>query len=328
MKLNITLDEALAKASPLLREKIIYSVELVRKSQRIADVYDKNDGFWVGFSGGKDSQALLGIVYLAGAKFKAHYSPTTIDPPEVVKFIRRNYPEVEFGKVEKNIYDMTVQKGLLPTRIIRWCCAEYKEKGGEGKVTLVGVRRQESIKRSKYKDIGLMSRKFSGTMEQFEEYREAQLKKKVVDTNFDQFSEHTEQMVGCINGKDKLIVSPLLDWLDSDVWSFLNDVLQVPHCSLYDEGFSRLGCVGCPMANKHQKRIEFARYPHMKAKWIKTIERIMADKEEGRLGYCNFEIFPNPAEACFEWWISNESFEEWKEKKLHPKLELDFDDEE
>ena len=113
MKLNITLDEALAKASPLLREKMKHSVELIKKAERLSLMYDPKNGFFTAFSGGKDSQALYHITELSGVKFKAHFSPTTVDPPQVIKFIRKNYPDCEFGKVEKNIYDMAVEKQIL-----------------------------------------------------------------------------------------------------------------------------------------------------------------------------------------------------------------------
>ena len=59
-----------------------------------------------------------------------------------------------------------------------------------------------------------------------------------------------------------------------DVWEFLNDVVKVPHCSLYDEGWHRIGCIGCPMSSRKQKMIENERYPHVKRNWIKAIKAI------------------------------------------------------
>ena len=50
--------------------------------------------------------------------------------------------------------------------------------------------------------------------------------------------------------------------------------MEVPHCSLYDEGWRRLGCIGCPMSSAKQKQIENARYPHVKRNWIKAIKAI------------------------------------------------------
>ena len=88
-------------------------------------------------------------------------------------------------------------------------------------------------------------------------------------TNADQ-----EQTLGCISGKESLLISPIIHWSEKDVWEFLNEVIEVPHCSLYDEGWHRLGCIGCPMSSRKQKMIENQRYPHVKRNWIKAIKAI------------------------------------------------------
>lgn len=83
-----------------------------------------------------------------------------------------------------------------------------------------------------------------------------------------------EQTLGCIHGKESLLISPIIYWTEQDVWEFLNDVVKVPHCSLYDEGWHRIGCIGCPMSSHKQKMIENERYPHVKSNWIKAIKAI------------------------------------------------------
>ena len=83
-----------------------------------------------------------------------------------------------------------------------------------------------------------------------------------------------EQTLGCIHGKESLLISPIIYWTEKDVWEFLNDVVRVPHCSLYDEGWHRIGCIGCPMSSHRQKMIENKRYPHIKRGWIKAIKAI------------------------------------------------------
>lgn len=42
-------------------------------------------------------------------------------------------------------------------------------------------------------------------------------------------------MVSCVGGKDKVIISPILAWTDKDVWEFLNK-MGIEHCDLYDKG--------------------------------------------------------------------------------------------
>lgn len=69
------------------------SIDLLKRTEQLALEYSP-DGFHLAFSGGKDSQCLYHIAQMAGVKFKAHYQLTTLDPPELVKFIKDNYPDV------------------------------------------------------------------------------------------------------------------------------------------------------------------------------------------------------------------------------------------
>lgn len=55
------------------------------------------------------------------------------------------------------------------------------------------------------------------------------------------------------------ILLPIRTWSDSDVWRFLREN-NVEVCSLYSEGFKRLGCIGCPLARGSRLR-DFARWP-------------------------------------------------------------------
>ena len=117
--------------------KLQHSIDLLKKSERLALQYS-DKGFYLAFSGGKDSQALYHVAKLAEVKFEAHYSITTLDPPELVHFIRRNYPDVINDRPELTFQRLCISKKALPTRIMRFCCAELKEPKGAGTVTLTG----------------------------------------------------------------------------------------------------------------------------------------------------------------------------------------------
>lgn len=132
MRCGITLEEALDRARPGLRYRIETSVNLLRKAQKIALTYDSEDGFFLAFSGGKDSQVLYHIAELAGVKFKAHFSPTTVDLPQLIRFIRTKYPEVLFEKVDKSMFQAAKEVGMVPTMKLRWCCEKFKENAGGG----------------------------------------------------------------------------------------------------------------------------------------------------------------------------------------------------
>ena len=98
MKPIIALAEALERASEGLRKKMLHSVELLQKAEKIALNYDAENGYYLAFSGGKDSQALFHMTQLAGVKFCGHMNLTSVDPPEVIRFVKKNYPEVELIK--------------------------------------------------------------------------------------------------------------------------------------------------------------------------------------------------------------------------------------
>lgn len=279
-----------------LTEKIEYSINLLKKSEKMALEMDPENGFYLAFSGGKDSQVLYHLAVMGGVKFKAHMNLTSLDPPEVIRFVKQHYSKVELIKPKMSIYDIVKQRGCLPTKKIRWCCEEFKEMSGAGKVTLIGIRREESARRSKRNEVEMDNYKFSGS--------------------FDQWSEHREKMVTCVRGKDKILVSPILYWTSRDVWEFLNSN-NIPHCGLYDKGYKRIGCILCPMSNYKQKIREIRDYPHVKRNWIKAIEWMMENK------WTEKRLADNP-EMAFKWWISGKSFKQfYADEYLQQKIDFE-----
>ena len=228
MNIKITLAEALNRASARLRKKMLHSVELLQKAEKIALNYDAEQGYFLAFSGGKDSQALYHIAQLAGVRFQGHMNLTSVDPPEVIRFVKKNYPEVELNKPGKSIFQSAVERQILPTMRVRWCCAEYKETAGAGKVTLIGIRKAESSRRAKRNEVEINNRKFSGNLDGLEEYRQEQkakrIRRKSKEDGVNITNADEEQTLGCIHGKESLLISPIIYWTEQDVWEFLNDV--------------------------------------------------------------------------------------------------------
>lgn len=287
-------------------QKLEHSIQLLRKSESLALRYS-DDGFFLAFSGGKDSQALYHVAKMAGVKFKAHYQLTTLDPPEVVRFIRSHYPDCSIERPRMTFSQLCIHKKLLPTRVMRFCCAELKETKGAGTVTLTGVRRAESARRAQHKEV----------------IRRSNNKQRNVggdgETMLDQFNREREiEGVQCIKGKDKIVINPIIEWSDKDVWHFLNNVAKVEHCSLYDEGWHRLGCLFCPISNKKTIIMEMHRYPKYYDMMLRTIARIRAAG-----GLAEAEGFTDA--EVFDWWVSKISFEKWKANKTR-QLTIDYDD--
>ena len=108
------------------------------------------EGYYLAFSGGKDSVVLYNLAVKADVKFDAHYCVSPIDPPQIYKFIKEHYPSVQWDYHARGFWKMVVRKGL-PMRQSRWCCQVIKEAGGAGRVVMVGNRRVEGVIRRNQK---------------------------------------------------------------------------------------------------------------------------------------------------------------------------------
>lgn len=210
------------------------------------------------FSGGKDSIALYRVCEIEGIVPEWHYHVTTIDPPELVQFIRREYPPVIFDRPRYgNFFKRANEKNVLPSRKYRWCCDEYKESRGPLNCTWVtGVRREESPSRR-------------------------------VDT-----------VVGLHRRTRRVHVRPLSNWDSESLWNFVHDE-KLAYPSLYDEGFKRLGCVGCPLASRQNREKEMLRWPRIGDKWKQLVFRFY----EQRAPWDKFKS-------------KEEFFEAWMDRKI------------
>jgi phosphoadenosine phosphosulfate reductase len=241
---------------------------LVERACALLRLHQPEGDYYGAFSGGKDSCVIKELARLAGVRVTWHYNVTTIDPPELVRFIKREHPDVQWNKPKHGNFFHRMEKKGFPTRVARWCCDEYKESvAPRGSVMIFGVRAAESPRR----------------------------KAAWQDVTF-----HTRTKAWC--------VSPILSWSDADVWEFIRS-RGLPYCSLYDEGFKRLGCIGCPMARAAGKRKEFDRWPKFEVLWRRAFQRIWERRSgslqrDGRVWFGN--VYFTGWEQMWEWWLSND----------------------
>lgn len=248
-----------------LEEKIESAIALIQTYEGQA-LQLSPDGYYVAFSGGKDSIVMAKLFEMAGVKFQLWYNNVTIDPPELVQFIKREYPQAKWNNPTKNLPLSMPDVGMPPTRIARWCCEIYKEQGGNGLFKAIGVRAEESARRK-------------GRWSEITAHRE------------------TKNPIMC----------PIVYWTESDIWQFIRGN-QMPYCSLYDEGFHRLGCVGCPMA-RAQRFEQFKRWPKYEKMWRRGFQRLHekfkgVPKKNG--GERSIERFKTPEEH-FNHWMNDKS---------------------
>ena len=80
-------------------------------------------------------------------------------------------------------------------------------------------------------------------------------------------NEESRDIIEYCYQRRKTVLNPIIDWDDSEVWEFIHEY-NVPYCELYDCGYKRLGCIGCPMST-HRKE-ELDRYPAIKKIYLIT----------------------------------------------------------
>lgn len=244
-------------------------------------MFEPDDGYYLCFSGGKDSSVIKALADMAGVKYDAHYSLTSVDHPELVRFIKDKHPDVLFevprykDGTRITMWNLIPRKKMPPTRVVRYCCDSLKEHGGEGRFCITGVRHAESAKRATRGGL---------------EAANGSSRKRI---QLDPDNPDNEEMVRICPTKGKHIINPIIDWEEDDVWEFIK-AYNVPYCTLYDKGYKRLGCIGYPMSTN--KKNELEAYPKYKQAYIRAFDRMLKNRKE----VADWET----GQDVYNWWIS------------------------
>lgn len=291
------------------KDKVQTAIERFKDFELI-DKKVANEGFFIAFSGGKDSVVVKKLADMAGVKYDAHYSLTSVDPPELVRFISEKYPDVSIDKPrfpedfkieelrgkQKTMWNLIPLKKIPPTGLARYCCAELKESAGDGRITVTGTRWAESANRKKNQGIATV---YSPKKREREILSEA-----------DGFSETARGGYILTNDNDenrsvleycyqraKTVFNPIIDWTDEEVWEFIREY-EVPYCELYDQGYKRLGCIGCPMSTQQQQQLE--KYPKYKQAYKRAFQKMLDNYED------TTNTRWKTADDVYQWWIGEE----------------------
>lgn len=250
------------------------------------------------YSGGKDSEVMLELFRRCGIPFEVHNSHTTADAPQTVRHIRQVFHKLENEGIKCEIeyptykgkptsmWKLIPEKKLPPTRMVRYCCQILKETGCKNRYIATGVRWAESTKRKE--------------RAQFEKIGKAKKDKvnfsdEVMLMNDNDEKRRISEL--CMQ-KNKMVVNPIIDWRDSDIWEYIrSEKLRV--CELYNMGYNRVGCIGCPMAGKSRWK-EFADFPEYKKLYIHAFERMVK---------INHKHSWQTGEEVFRWWMEDENVE-------------------
>lgn len=262
------------------------------------------------YSGGKDSDVQLELAIRSGIPFEVHNSHTTVDAPPTVYHIRKKFKQLEEKGIKCHIEMPTYRgksitmwtlipiKKMPPWRRMRYCCSVLKETACENRMIATGVRWDESKLRE--------SRTSFETLESNIKY------KVLVNDEMMLMNDNSEKrrMIERCELKAKTVVNPIIDWEHKDIWEYINQE-HIETNPLYQCGYDRVGCVGCPMAGKNRYK-EFADFPTYKMAYISAFDKMVdALKADGK----------NP-----RWKNGNDVFLWWMEdKNIDGQYSMNFD---
>ena len=269
----------------------------------------KTEPYYLCYSGGKDSDVILTLAKLAGVNFEAVHNLTTVDAPETVRYVRTQ-PDVRIDPPKKTMWQLIVEKHMPPTRIVRYCCEELKERGGRFRKKITGVRWAESNSRKVNRGIVNVIGK-QKTMRKLAEEAGVDFEENAkggMILNHD--NAETRAFVDHCYRTTSVMVNPVVDWSDKDVWEYLhhygirsNPLYEtVERCGTFcPTGRTRIGCNVCPMQGCKRMKQDLMDYPKYRDLYLRAFNRMLIARKEAGLS-----TEWQTAEEVMMWWVGDD----------------------
>lgn len=289
-----------------------------RAIQYLKTFEPESEPYYLCYSGGKDSDCIRILAELAGVKHECKHNLTTVDAPETVRYVREIIGKENIEYPELSMWQLIPKKKIPPTRLIRYCCHEYKEKGGKGRVKMTGVRWTESNARQKRAGLVNVIGK-EKTIKKLAEERQVKFKTtKQGGIVMNDDNSETRRFVEMCYRTTSTLVNPIVDWTDEDVWEFLH-YYGCRGNPLYQCGEKRIGCIGCPLQGSRGMKKDFQKYPKYRAAYVRAFDKMIQAREEAGL--------PNDAawadgERVMRWWVGDDPLQ----RTLFDYYETNLDD--
>lgn len=275
------------------------NVEKERQAiERLRAFEPKTEPYYLAYSGGKDSDCIRILADLAGVNHEIHHKLTTVDAPETVRYVK-SIPNVIIDKPERSMWQLIVYEGMPPTRLMRYCCKELKEKGGKGRIVVTGVRWAESVNRKANQGLVNIHGKPKAVTKAADELGASLEKPPKGGLILNDDNDVNRRLVEHCYRTTKTLVNPIIDWTEQDVWDFLR-YYGCESNPLYKEGQCRVGCIGCPMQGGKRMKQQFAKYPIYKQNYILAFDKMVQHRfEKGQK-----PIWKNGKEV-YSWWVGD-----------------------
>lgn len=288
------------------------NAEKERKAiERLKAFEPEDEPYYLCYSGGKDSDTIRILAQLAGVKHEIWHNHTTVDAPETVRYVR-SIPDIKISYPEISMWRLIEKKKVPPTRLMRYCCSGLKERGGQGRVKVIGVRWDESPRRKEQNDVVNVIGKPKANQKKAEEIGAEYRINKAGGLVLSHDNGPARRMVEQCYRNSSVQINPIVDWTTEDVWGFLRHY-GCESNPLYQDGFCRIGCVMCPM-NPKRARVDAARWPEYRANYVRAFDRMLAARRSA--GTPTDEAWRD-GEAVMRWWLGEDSrqitFDDWEE---------------